>query len=116
MRKLFEIDESEKQRILEMHINASKRHYLIEQDRTTGTVDAGKKIYGLSPYYLSVNMGNIAIANPNESQTEFFDSEYTASGDVLASSRKSVSSYALSSSSMKISRPIPFDALNIIQS
>jgi len=31
MRKLFEIDESEKRRILEMHINASKRHYLIEQ-------------------------------------------------------------------------------------
>jgi outer membrane protein OmpA-like peptidoglycan-associated protein len=45
MRKLFEIDESEKQRILEMHINASKNHYLIEQDvNNIETIDSGNAI------------------------------------------------------------------------
>jgi hypothetical protein len=42
MRKLFEIDESEKQRILEMHINASKNHYLIEQKKDPPRKDALK--------------------------------------------------------------------------
>lgn len=36
MKKLFEIDESEKRRIIEMHLNATKRNYLMEQE-----VDAG---------------------------------------------------------------------------
>jgi hypothetical protein len=34
MRQLFKIDESEKKRILEMHENATKRNYLIEQPNT----------------------------------------------------------------------------------
>jgi hypothetical protein len=34
MRQLFKIDESEKKRILEMHENATKRNYLIEQPTT----------------------------------------------------------------------------------
>ena len=36
MKKLFEIDESEKRRIIEMHLNATKRNYLTEQ-----VVDSG---------------------------------------------------------------------------
>jgi hypothetical protein len=36
MKKLFEIDESEKSRILEMHLNATKRNYLKEQEDETG--------------------------------------------------------------------------------
>lgn len=34
MKKLFEIDENEKRRILEMHENATKRNYLMEQPNT----------------------------------------------------------------------------------
>jgi hypothetical protein len=34
MRQLFNINESEKQRILEMHEKATKKHYLIEQSST----------------------------------------------------------------------------------
>lgn len=37
MRQLFNIDESEKQRILEMHEKATKKHYLIEQSSTAYT-------------------------------------------------------------------------------
>jgi hypothetical protein len=33
MKKLFEIDNSERQRILEMHIDATKNLYIIEQGR-----------------------------------------------------------------------------------
>lgn len=37
MKKLFEIDNNERQRILEMHTNATKKNYLIEQnDRPVG--------------------------------------------------------------------------------
>jgi len=61
MRKLFEIDESEKQRILEMHINASKNHYLIEQKKepprkdalkteVTNTGEYENNIFGLGPF------------------------------------------------------------------
>jgi hypothetical protein len=34
MKKLFEIDNSERQRILEMHIDATKRNYITEQQKT----------------------------------------------------------------------------------
>ena len=37
MRQLFNINESEKQRILEMHEKATKKHYLIEQSSTAYT-------------------------------------------------------------------------------
>jgi len=37
MKQLFNIDESEKRRILEMHENATKKHYLIEQSSTVYT-------------------------------------------------------------------------------
>ena len=38
MKKLFEIDNSEKQRILEMHQNATKKNYLSEQNTTNKTL------------------------------------------------------------------------------
>ena len=34
MKKLFEINDSERQRILEMHIGATKRNYITEQQKT----------------------------------------------------------------------------------
>ncbi len=37
MRQLFKIDESEKRRILEMHENATKRNYLMEQPTSSPT-------------------------------------------------------------------------------
>jgi hypothetical protein len=37
MRKLFDINEDEKNRILEMHVSATKRHYLNEQDVQTSS-------------------------------------------------------------------------------
>ena len=37
MKKLFEIDENEKKRILEMHENATKKNYLSEQPTPSTT-------------------------------------------------------------------------------
>ena len=37
MKKLFDINEDEKNRILEMHVSATKRHYLNEQDSQTSS-------------------------------------------------------------------------------
>lgn len=43
MRQLFKIDESEKKRILEMHENATKKNYLIEQGTTNCIEDDSVK-------------------------------------------------------------------------
>jgi len=67
MKKLFEIDENEKRRILEMHENATKRNYLMEQpvtpppaqpENTTGaevygtqTIDKVKDAESLNKFY-----------------------------------------------------------------
>jgi hypothetical protein len=79
MSKRFLISEEDRKSILSLY---AKKGIILEQDRTSGIVEEGRRIYGLTPYYLSVNGTNIAIANPNETKTEFFDSEYTASGDL----------------------------------
>jgi hypothetical protein len=79
MNKRFLITEDERNSILSLY---AKKGIIIEQDRTSGMVEEGRRIYGLTPYYLSVNETNITIATPNETKTEFFDSEYTASGNL----------------------------------
>ena len=38
MRKLFEIDDIERNRILEMHVDATKNQYLTEQVRVSGGI------------------------------------------------------------------------------
>lgn len=79
MKKLFEIDENEKKRILEMHENATKRNYLSEQEtpattpppaqpgNTTGgeiegakTIDKIKDAASLNKFY---DWGDAGITN-----------------------------------------------------
>lgn len=57
MKNLFEISSEEKNRILEMHINATKRQYLMEETRTltiTVTDESGIKL----PYVTIIDMGD----------------------------------------------------------
>jgi hypothetical protein len=69
MRQLFNIDESEKQRILEMHENAIKKHYLIEQSSTsyefsTESVPARQFIY--KEFNLFKSNPNFATMTPQQ--------------------------------------------------
>lgn len=57
MKKLFEIDNSEKQRILEMHQNATKRNYITEQQKTE---EIKKWDSGNIPAYFPTNKGQIS--------------------------------------------------------
>lgn len=71
MRNLFEIDNNERKRILELHINATKKNYLMEQDGTptidqievklkeTLNVDEGRK--KLLKYGNSIKLENALI-------------------------------------------------------
>jgi hypothetical protein len=57
MKKLFEIDSSEKQRILEMHQSATKRNYITEQQKTE---EIKKWDSGNIPAYFPTNKGQIS--------------------------------------------------------
>ena len=67
MKNLFEISSEERNRILEMHINATKRQYLFEEKRSlsiTVTDESGEKI----PYAAIIDLGdktNGVIADVN---------------------------------------------------
>ena len=68
MRKLFNIDQDEKNRILEMHENATKRHYLNEYSGVAfGDEQNGLKIEKMETKEQSVATpptGNVAAAQP----------------------------------------------------
>ena len=68
MRKLFNIDQDEKNRILEMHVSANKRHYLNEYSGVAfGDEQNGLKIEKMETKEQSVATpptGNVAAAQP----------------------------------------------------
>jgi hypothetical protein len=90
MKKLFEIDNSEKQRILEMHQNATKKNYLSEQN-TPNKTDApaqGKTYFTPEQMGLTQENLNYILANSDQTTTFTFPGnknlyllEYGKSGD-----------------------------------
>jgi hypothetical protein len=71
MKKLFEIDNSEKQRILEMHQNATKKNYLSEQN-TAKKTQPNPNLYEPSVVGLSQEQLNYIIDNQQRQNTFVF--------------------------------------------
>ena len=72
MKQLFKIDESEKKRILEMHENATKKNYLMEQgtpqttqppQQSTVTTSEGTMINGKKYTIENIKNEKILISN-----------------------------------------------------
>lgn len=86
MKKLFEISSEEKQRILEMHENATKKNYLSEQ--STQQVAAGPTVKGVT-YKLQgltdKNINDFLNVTNNGGLCEFFDPVFY---DILMKTRE----------------------------
>lgn len=71
MKKLFEIDNSEKQRILEMHQNATRKNYLTEQQNSKEQPKQGEMYYGPETLGLTQENLNYILSNSDQSNYTF---------------------------------------------
>jgi hypothetical protein len=109
MKKLFDINEDEKNRILEMHVSATKRHYLNEQaaptPRTPGVVNQPSGTIGFTEVAGSASMvpivsasvlTNIGVpATPDNFNNTFFYTD--KNGLSKASTAKNLGTFSMTS-------------------